>query len=358
MRTDLFDFDLPDELIALRPVAPRDAARLLVVARDGLRDRSVRDLPQLLRSGDVLVCNNTRVIPAALEGVRVRGEARARIAVNLHRRVASNRWRAFARPARKLEPGERVRFGDGNTSCLMGALDATVAAKSDGGEIELAFDLDGAALDAAIAGVGVMPLPPYIAARRPAGPDDVADYQTVYAEREGAVAAPTAGLHFTDRLLAEIQAAGITRQELTLHVGAGTFLPVKADDIDGHVMHAEWGEITPEVAAALNQARAAGGRIIAVGTTVVRLLETAADASGQVRPFSGETDIFIAPGHAFRAVDAIMTNFHLPRSTLIMLVAAFAGLDRIQQAYAHAVAAGYRFYSYGDASLLWPTEPR
>ena len=356
MRTDLFDFALPDELIALHPVAPRDAARLLVVAGDGLHDHSVRDLPRLLRAGDVLVCNNTRVIPAALDGVRVRGAARARVAVNLHRRIGSNRWRAFARPARKLEPGERVRFGSQNTSCLMGALDATVVAKSDGGEIELVFDLDGPALDAAIAGVGAMPLPPYIAARRPAGVADLADYQTIFAQHEGAVAAPTAGLHFTDRLLADIQAAGIARLELTLHVGAGTFLPVKADDIDGHVMHAEWGEITPEVADALNRTRAAGGRIIAVGTTVVRLLETATDASGQVRPFSGETDIFIAPGHDFRAVDAIMTNFHLPRSTLIMLVAAFAGLDRIHQAYTHAVAAGYRFYSYGDASLLWPAE--
>ena len=354
MRTDLFDFELPDELIALHPVTPRDAARLLVAAPDGLHDRSVRDLPHLLRAGDVLVCNNTRVIPAALEGVRERGEARARIAVNLHRRVASNRWRAFARPARKLDPGERVRFGSGNTSCLMGALDATVVAKSDGGEVELAFDLDGAALDAAVAGIGAMPLPPYIAARRSAGLADLVDYQTVYAQREGAVAAPTAGLHFTDRLLADIQAAGIDREELTLHVGAGTFLPVKADDIESHVMHAEWGEITPEVADALNRARAAGGRIVAVGTTVVRLLESAADTSGEIRPFSDETDIFIAPGHEFRAVDAIMTNFHLPRSTLIMLVAAFAGLDRIREAYTHAVAAGYRFYSYGDASLLWP----
>lgn len=354
MKTDLFDFDLPEELIALRPVEPRDAARLLCVAPSAIEDRMVADLPALLAPGDVLVFNDTKVIPAALEGVRHRGEARARISVNLHKRVDGSRWLAFVRPARKLEVGELVRFGEGNSACLMGALDATVAAKPGGGEVELQFDLEGAVLDEAIAAVGAMPLPPYIAARRPADLKDLTSYQTVYAERDGAVAAPTAGLHFTDALLARLDARGISRQTLTLHVGAGTFLPVKSDDIDGHVMHAEWGEITDEVADELNRVRDGGGRLIAVGTTVVRLLESAADEAGRIRPFAGDTDIFIAPGYRFRAVDAMMTNFHLPRSTLFMLVAAFAGLGRMQAAYAHAVREGYRFYSYGDSSLLWP----
>ena len=354
MKTDLFDFDLPEDLIALRPVEPRDAARLLCVGPGGCDDRMVRDLPSLLRAGDVLVFNDTRVIPAALEGVRRRGDAQARIAANLHKRIDGRRWRAFVRPARKLAVGERVRFGAGNSSCLMGALDATVANKFDGGEVELQFDLDGPVLDEAIAAVGAMPLPPYIAARRPADHKDRDSYQTVYAARDGAVAAPTAGLHFTDEFLAALTARGISRQVLTLHVGAGTFLPVKAEDTNGHVMHAEWGEITGDVADALNRARAAGGRLIAVGTTVVRLLESAVDRDGTIRSFSGDTDIFIAPGYRFGAVDGMMTNFHLPRSTLFMLVAAFAGLARMQAAYAHAVAAGYRFYSYGDSSLLWP----
>jgi S-adenosylmethionine:tRNA ribosyltransferase-isomerase len=357
MRTSDFDFELPEDRIALRPASPRDAARMLVVTpsgREPLRDRSVRELVEELEPGDVLVFNDTRVIPAALEGVRVRSEMQARILANLHRRVDANRWRAFVRPARKLETGDRVRFGHTDNVCLAGALDATVAARFEGGEVELAFDLAGPDLDWAIAAAGVMPLPPYIAARRPADAHDVSDYQTVYADKDGAVAAPTAGLHFTDGLFAVLDARGIARVFLTLHVGAGTFLPVKTEAIADHRMHAEWGEVTVENAEALNQARARGGRIVAVGTTVARLLETATSRDGRIAAYAGETDIFIVPGYRFRAIDALMTNFHLPRSTLFMLVSAFSGLDTMRKAYAHAIAGGYRFYSYGDASLLWP----
>ena len=358
MRTDQFDFDLSEDRIALRPMEPRDSARLLVVGSEGCRDCVVKDLTEELRPGDVLVFNNTRVIPAALEGVRIRGEARARIQANLHKRVGDDRWRAFVRPARKLDIGDRVRFGDGNNSCLMGALDATVAAKFEGGEVEFQFDLGGPVLDSAIAGIGEMPLPPYIASRRPADIQDLASYQTVYAKHDGAVAAPTAGLHFTDGLFAELAERGIGTIYLTLHVGAGTFLPVKADEISEHKMHAEWGEVSAEAAAELNQIRANGGRLIAVGTTVVRLLESAVSEQGDICPFSGDTDIFISPGYKFGAIDGMMTNFHLPRSTLFMLVSAFAGLERMQQAYAHAIESGYRFYSYGDSSLLWPMRGR
>ncbi len=358
LRTDQFDFDLPEDRIALRPAEPRDAARLLVVGQDEFCERNVNDLAEELRPGDVLVFNNTRVIPAALEGVRIRGEAQARVQVNLHKRVGDDRWRAFARPARKLDVGDRVRFGGGNTSCLAGALDATVAARMDGGEVEFQFDLTGPALDIAIAGVGSMPLPPYIASRRSADVQDASSYQTVYAEHDGAVAAPTAGLHFTDNLFAKLAERGVETAYLTLHVGAGTFLPVKADEILDHKMHAEWGEVSADVAKRLNEVRAKGGRLIAVGTTVVRLLESAAADDGHIHPFAGDTDIFLTPGHRFRAIDGMMTNFHLPRSTLFMLVSAFAGLTRMQQAYAHAIEAGYRFYSYGDSSLLWPQRGR
>ena len=354
MRTADFDFELPEDLIALAPVEPRDSARLLVVDGGSLTDASVLDLPDLLTAGDILVFNDTRVIPAALEGIRQRGEARARIQANLHKRVDQNRWRAFVRPARKLEVGERIRFGDGGNVCLLGALDATVAEKREGGEVELAFDLSGPDLDAAIAAVGAMPLPPYIAARRPADEADRTHYQTVYARHDGAVAAPTAGLHFTDRLFEALSSCGVATAFLTLHVGAGTFLPVKTDDLDAHEMHAEWGEVTPALADTLNAAREAGGRIIAVGTTVTRLLESAAGEDGVIQPFAGDTSIFITPGYRFRAIDGMMTNFHLPRSTLFMLVSAFSGLATMQAAYAHAIAERYRFYSYGDASLLWP----
>ena len=355
MKTDDFDFHLPEDRIALRPAAPRDASRLLVVrpgSKTSLADKGVLDLPALLLPGDCLVFNDTRVVPAALLGIRHRGEHTAQIDVNLHQRLDANRWRAFARPAKRIQPGERIRFGSTNTSCFAGALEATVEEK-DGGEITLAFDLAGPDLDNAIAAVGAMPLPPYIAARRAADDADASDYQTVYAKNDGAVAAPTAGLHFTPRLEAALDARGVARHFLTLHVGAGTFLPVKSDAVADHKMHSEWGHIPDATADALNEARASGGRIVAVGTTSLRLLESAAGEDGVIKPWSGATDIFITPGYRFKAVDALMTNFHLPKSTLFMLVSAFSGLPVMQAAYAHAVAARYRFYSYGDSSLLF-----
>ena len=335
-----FDFDLPEDRIALRPARPRDAARMMVVQPDGLSDAGIGDLPAWLRAGDVLVFNDTKVIPARLTGRR----GGAKVEVTLHRQLDDLTWIAFARPARKCRPGDRLDFN---------GLAAEVLAR-DGGEVTLR--LAAADSETALAAHGVMPLPPYIAARRPVDAQDIADYQTLFAARAGSVAAPTAGLHFTDRLLTGLAAAGVARTGVTLHVGAGTFLPVKADNTIDHRMHAEWGEITPEAAQALNAARTAGGRVIAVGTTSLRLLESATDAAGVIHPFTGETDIFITPGYRFRAVDMLLTNFHLPRSTLVMLVSAFSGLDRIRAAYAHAVAAGYRFYSYGDACLLYPSD--
>ncbi|MGA2493032.1 MAG: tRNA preQ1(34) S-adenosylmethionine ribosyltransferase-isomerase QueA [Roseiarcus sp.] len=355
MRVDLFDFDLPPERIALKPASPRDAARMLVVAPDGgLEDAHVFDLPRLLRPGDALVVNDTRVIAARLDGIRVRGAAVAAIEATLIKRLDASRWRALVKPAKKLKVGERIRFGETreSTACLLGTLDAEVEAKGEGGEVTLAFAFHGAALDEAIDIVGAPPLPPYIAARRPVAPSDRADYQTMFAHEEGAVAAPTAGLHFTPELIARVEAAGARIFRLTLHVGAGTFLPVKADDTSGHAMHSEWGRLDPAAAEALNATRARGGRIVAVGTTSARLLESAAGDNGELHPFEGETAIFIAPGYRFRAVDALLTNFHLPRSTLFMLVSAFSGLETMKCAYAHAIAEGYRFYSYGDACLL------
>jgi len=359
MRTADFDFDLPEDRIALHPAVPRDSARLLVVRPGGdpmLDDRVVSDLPTLLRSDDVLVFNDTRVIPAALEGTRVRGPHETPVSFNLTKRVDESRWRAFAQPARRLKVGDLIRFGaeaDGRV-CLLGTLDATVTAKHDNGEVELAFSFHSAFLDEAIDALGRMPLPPYIAARRPAGPEDRESYQTMFAKREGAVAAPTAALHFTPELVDRLKARGIVSELVTLHVGAGTFLPVKVEDTDEHRMHVEWGEVTQEVAERLTAARRAGKRVVAVGTTALRLLETAADVDGTIRPFRGETGIFITPGYRFRAVDVLMTNFHLPRSTLFMLVAAFSGLETMKAAYVHAIAGGYRFYSYGDACLLHP----
>ncbi|KZC00110.1 S-adenosylmethionine:tRNA ribosyltransferase-isomerase [Methylobacterium radiotolerans] len=347
MRVDLFDFELPETSIALRPAEPRDAGRMLVV-RPGapLADRTVRDLPDALRAGDALVFNDTRVIPARLNGVRTRpGAPGQRTEVMLHLREAPDRWRAFARPAKRLTAGDALRFGD---------LTATVLEKGEAGEIVLAFDRAGPELDAAIAAEGALPLPPYIAGKRATDARDATDYQTVYARNPGAVAAPTAGLHFSDALLADLDAAGLQRHHVTLHVGAGTFLPVKAEDTDGHRMHAEIGILDAATADALNAARAAGGRSVAVGTTALRLLESAARPDGTLAPFSGPTEIFITPGYRFRAVDALVTNFHLPRSTLFMLVSAFSGLETMRAAYAHAIGAGYRFYSYGDASLLFP----
>ncbi len=354
MRTDVFDFELSEQLIALEPASPRDAARMLVVdpANPRFGDARVRDLPSLLRPGDVLVLNDTRVIPAALEGTRVRGANEARVALNLIKRVDDSRWRAFARPAKRLERGDRIRFGGEVRVCLAGTLDATVEARGEAGEVTLAFDLAGAFLDEAIAAIGEVPLPPYIALKRGARTDDRDTYQTIYAARDGAVAAPTAGLHFTPELFQRLEAAGIERAFVTLHVGAGTFLPVKAEDTADHKMHSEWAEIDAATAARLNAARAAGGRIVATGTTSMRVLESAAGEDDIIREFRGETDIFITPGYRFRAVDVLLTNFHLPRSTLFMLVSAFSGLDRMKAAYAHAIANKYRFYSYGDACLL------
>src|SRR5215212_814988 len=358
MRVDLFDFDLPEERIALRPAAPRDAARMLVVRpgdKPELDDRTIRDLPELLCPGDALVLNDTKVIPARLWGVRTRGEATARVEIMLHKREGAERWRAFARPAKRLAVGDRLRFGEPaeSAACELVRLDAEVEERGESGEVVLRFSFAGAFLDEAIERFGEMPLPPYIAGRRAPDERDRADYQTLYARAEGAVAAPTAGLHFTDALLRRLEERGIDRVFVTLHVGPGTFLPVKAEDTAGHRMHAEFGTVSSEAAAALNAARAGGGRIVAVGTTALRLLESAAGEDGTIAPFAGETDIFITPGYRFRAVDALMTNFHLPRSTLFMLVAAFSGLDAMKAAYAHAIATGYRFYSYGDACLLF-----
>jgi S-adenosylmethionine:tRNA ribosyltransferase-isomerase len=356
MRVDLFDFDLPESRIALRPARPRDAARLLVVnSGEGFVDRTVRALPDLLRPGDALVVNDTRVIPAELRGERRRAGGASRVSVTLLTREGSSRWRALARPAKRLAAGDRLRFGAvSDNACLAAGLDATVAAKGEAGEVTLAFDLAGPVLDEAIAAVGHMPLPPYIAGRRAEDEADRHDYQTVFAREDGAVAAPTAGLHFTNELLDRLTRLGVTRHTLTLHVGAGTFLPVKCDDTAAHRMHPEWGNVPSATAEALNAARNRGGRIVAVGTTSLRLLERAADNAGVIRPFAGETSLFITPGYRFRAVDLLITNFHLPRSTLFMLVSAFSGRETMLAAYRHAIDAGYRFYSYGDACLLYP----
>jgi S-adenosylmethionine:tRNA ribosyltransferase-isomerase len=354
-----FDFDLPEDRIALRPASPRDAARLLVVAPGAaLRDLRVADLPGELRAGDVLVLNDTRVIAARLKGVRHRAESRVAVQATLHRRLAPHRWTAFMRPGKKLAEGDRIVFGESaDRACLLGALDATVTGKGEGGEVTLSFDLSGPDLDAAIAERGAMPLPPYIAAKRAEDAQDRADYQTVYAEEDGSVAAPTAGLHFTPELFARLAAAGVETAFVTLHVGAGTFLPMKTEVVTDHRMHPEWGEVDPGTAERLNAVRRAGGRIVCVGTTSLRLLESATGEDGVIRAFEGETAIFITPGYRFRAADGLMTNFHLPKSTLFMLVSALAGLETMRAAYAHAIATGYRFYSYGDASLLWKAAP-
>ena len=356
MRVDQFDFDLPEDRIALRPARPRDRSKLLIVRPpESFEDRIVRELPAILRSGDILVINDTRVITAALYGRRVgRGDHEPEISVVLFERIDAARWKAFAKPGKRLIPGDRIVFGARAGVCLLGSLDATVDSKGEEGEIVLAFDFAGAVLDEAVATAGAMPLPPYIASRRAPDDRDFSDYQTTYARHDGAVAAPTAGLHFTPELLAELHANGIETVCVTLHVGPGTFLPVKAEDTESHRMHAETGEITAETAGRINRARGAGARVVAVGTTSLRLLESAVGSSGAIAPFSGSTAIFITPGHDFRAADALITNFHLPRSTLFMLVAAFSGLETMKKAYAHAIANGYRFYSYGDASLLFP----
>ena len=344
-----FDFELPEELIALRPVRPRPASRMLVAREGGIEDAHVRDLPGFLRPGDMLVFNDTEVLPARLVGVRRRetrdGSGEARVEVTLIRQDGPSVWRALARPARKLAVGDRIAFGED--------LSAEVVAR-DGGEAVLGFDKAEVALEQAIRAVGAMPLPPYIAQRRPADEQDTQDYQTIFAARPGAVAAPTASLHFDDGLLAALEAAGVLSVRLTLHVGAGTFLPVKTDKVEDHAMHAEWGQVSPEAADAMNAARAAGGRLIPVGTTAMRLIESAADEAGKLHAFEGNTDIFILPGYRFLAADGLMTNFHLPKSTLVMLVSALMGVEWMREIYAHAIAEKYRFYSYGDSSLLLP----
>ena len=391
MRTDLFDFDLPADRIALRPVHPRDAARLLVVkpgapnqspsapAQAGaqrigeggdrgswlaasagtngerLEDRYVRDLPDLLAPGDCLVVNDSKVIAARLKGRRIgRGEHEPSIEATLIKQLDGSTWQAFILGAKKVQVGDVLRFGDEGRVCFLGQLDAQVSHKDEGGEVTLSFSFHGPILDQAIAERGEMPLPPYIASKRATDEQDRTDYQTVFAQEEGSVAAPTAGLHFTPELLERLAARGVAVHKVTLHVGPGTFLPVKADDTSGHKMHSEFAILTAETAAALNAARANGGRIVAVGSTALRTMESAAGEDGALKPFAGETDIFITPGYRFRAVDLMLTNFHLPRSTLFMLVAAFSGLETMQRAYKHAIDSGYRFYSYGDACLLHP----
>jgi S-adenosylmethionine:tRNA ribosyltransferase-isomerase len=348
MRVDEFDFELPEDRIALHPANPRDSARLLQVAGDGFHDRVVSDLPTLLRPGDLLVLNDTRVIPAQLAGTRAArsgGEA-VGVDVTLLKRLSDHggaRWRAFARPAKRLRPGDVISFADG--------FEAEVEER-DEAEATLRFNAGGAHFDRLLAAHGAPPLPPYIARKRALTDEDATAYQTIYAQEAGSVAAPTAGLHFTPDLFARLRAAGVETETITLHVGAGTFLPVTAEDVRDHKMHAEWGEITADQADRINAARARGGRVIAVGTTSLRLLESAADGAGVVHPFEAETSIFITPGYRFKAIDALMTNFHLPRSTLFMLVCAFAGTQTMKRAYAYAIDKSYRFYSYGDACLL------
>ncbi|OHC54695.1 MAG: tRNA preQ1(34) S-adenosylmethionine ribosyltransferase-isomerase QueA [Rhodobacterales bacterium RIFCSPHIGHO2_02_FULL_62_130] len=343
MKLSDFDFDLPEDRIATRPANPRPSARLLLAEGDVITDAHVRDLIDIFRAGDRLVLNNTRVIPARLFGTRARGEAVAKVEITLLEPQAQG-WRALAKPLRKVHPGEVIRFSD--------QLSATVAAKSET-DLTLAFNLTGDDFDAALNAAGAMPLPPYIAAKRAADEQDKTDYQTVFARHAGAVAAPTASLHFDEALLQALAAKGVQFTEVTLHVGAGTFLPVKVEDVTTHKMHAEWGEVTPQAATEINATRSAGGRVIPVGTTALRLIESAA-RSGQVEPCSGPTDIFIYPGFRFMVTDALMTNFHLPKSTLLMLVSALMGKDRMDRIYAHALREGYRFFSYGDASLLIP----
>ncbi len=355
MRLSDFEFELPEALIALRPAEPRGSARLLHVRPYGgggephLEDRRVADLPDLLRPGDLIVLNDTRVMPVHLTGTRqprAPGMDPVATSFTLHQRIGEGRWLAFARPARRLLAGDRIELGGDGRAAL------TICEKRESGEVVLASASPEMTLDDIIHACGRMPLPPYIAGRRPADERDFEDYQTVYAKREGAIAAPTAGLHITPELIARLEARAIGHAFVTLHVGAGTFLPVKTDDVAAHRMHAEWGEISPKTAARIGAARAAGGRIVSCGTTALRLLETATDAAGVTHPFRGETDLFITPGYRFKCVDVLMTNFHLPRSTLFMLVCAFCGTAAMQAAYRHAIAEGYRFYSYGDSSLL------
>lgn len=358
MLVDEFDFNLPASLIALHPVVPRDSARMLCVGEGAdISDRIITDLCEILRSGDVLVVNDTKVIPAELNGVRIRGEFEAKISFNLHKRQSGDSWLAFARPAKKLKVGDRVVFGNvEDRACAAAGLAANISATNEGGQVELKFELTGPYLDEAVKSHGAMPLPPYIGSKRDIEARDKEDYQTMFARHDGAVAAPTAGLHFTPQLEEKLQAKGVDLVKLTLHVGAGTFLPVKVGQIKDHKMHAEWGEVSKGAIERIKDAKNSGGRVIAVGTTSLRLLESACQKTGELAPFCGDTDIFITPGFKFRAVDMLMTNFHLPRSTLFMLVSAFSGFEVMKKAYAHAIENKYRFYSYGDASLLSRSE--
>lgn len=353
-----FDFHLPEDRIALHPANPRDASRLLVVRGGALEDRIFRELPNLLRAGDLLIFNDTKVIPARLNGRRVRGENEIAFEALLAKRLAEDCWQAFAKPGKRLKPGDSVAFGPHNPACEAASLAAAVIEKNEDGLVSFRFEKSGVFLDEAIALVGAMPLPPYILeARKRVGegdtPADGRDYQTVFAAKEGAVAAPTASLHFTPQALQALKAKGIEHAFVTLHVGAGTFLPVKVENLDEHKMHAEWGEVSEATAAKIRETRASGGRVIAVGTTACRLIESCA-AGGAAAPWVGDTDIFIRPGYRWLTTDGLITNFHLPKSTLLMLVSAFAGIAPMRAAYQHAIATGYRFYSYGDASLLWP----
>lgn len=354
MRLADFDYTLPEDRIALRPAVPRDAARLLEVAGGALSDHLVSDLPTLLRPGDALVFNDTKVIAARLIGRRERADHVARVEATLLKRLSPSRWSALARPAKRLHEGDVIAFGETRErACALQTVIATVAGRGAAGEVELEFEFSGDDLDRAIDAAGLMPLPPYIAGKRSEDERDRTDYQTTFARIDGSVAAPTAGLHFTPALLQRLTEAGVSTHFVTLHVGAGTFLPVKTEQIEDHSLHAEWGEVGAETAAALTAARARGGRVICVGTTSLRLLESATDTHGHIAAFLGETSLYITPGYRFRAADGLITNFHLPRSSLLILVSAFAGLETMRAAYAHALAGGYRFYSYGDASLLW-----
>ncbi|MEM9329796.1 MAG: tRNA preQ1(34) S-adenosylmethionine ribosyltransferase-isomerase QueA [Pseudomonadota bacterium] len=352
MRVDLFDFQLPEERIALRPVHPRDAAKMLVV-KDTVSDHLVRHLPDFLEPGDVMVFNDTKVIPTQLSGVRNRDGNTVHVSATLHTRLASDRWLSFIKGSKKLKTGDQIRFGEISATCQSGVLDCVVCSKAEDGSVELQFELSGAAFDQALMQAGTMPLPPYISGKRVTDDRDMTDYQTTYAKHEGAVAAPTAGLHFTPELLQALEKKGIVLKFVTLHVGPGTFLPVKVEDTDDHKMHCEWGIVSQDVAKAIHTAKADGKRLICVGTTSLRLIESAATVDGSVHPWEGSTDIFISPGYKIRAVDVLMTNFHLPKSTLFMLVSAFSGLEKMHEAYEHAIENDYRFYSYGDASLLY-----
>ncbi len=350
MLVDQFDFELPDELIALHPVSPRDSAKMLVVRNAELENKIVTDLVDLLEPNDVLVINNTKVIPAQLKGFRLRNGNRANVSFNLHKPIDKKSWLAFARPAKKLKIGDALIFGDDKSQQN---LSARLTQIIEGGQVILEFSVSGAGLDEAIKSYGAMPLPPYIGLKREIEERDKQDYQTIYAKSDGAVAAPTAGLHFTEDLMQRLKDKGVGIETVTLHVGAGTFLPVKVDKVKDHKMHSEWGEVSTDVVTCIKEAKAKGARVVAVGTTSLRLLESAARETGDLRAFSGDTDIFITPGFEFKVVDILMTNFHLPRSTLFMLVSAFAGFDNMHKAYAHAIKQKYRFYSYGDASLLF-----